>query len=262
MLTVSHPSVNQYVRALVRALERRGELQAFNTTIAVARRSVDIPKQKIHQHPCREALRLLGRRCGSNFLHGWISVDAVAQDFDRHVAKGLGGIGGVYCYEDSALATFQAAADGGLKRYYELPILYWQSVQRLLREEAERYPDWEPTLLATRDSEVKLERKCSEVQLAALVICPSRQVQESLPPGTPSVVAEYGCPEPTDARPPPRSGSPLRVLFVGAMSQRKGLADLFAAMKLLNRSDVQLVVLGAPLAPLGFYRRSYPYFIF
>jgi hypothetical protein len=32
------------------------------------------------------------------------------------------------------------------------------------------------------------------------------------------------------------------------MSQRKGLADVFAAMKLLDRTDVELVVLGTPIA--------------
>jgi glycosyltransferase involved in cell wall biosynthesis len=44
------------------------------------------------------------------------------------------------------------------------------------------------------------------------------------------------------------------------MTQRKGLADLFAAMQLLGRKDVQLVVMGSPVAPLDFYRDQYPHF--
>ena len=148
-----------------------------------------------------------------------------------------------------------------MKRYYELPIIYWERAQKLLREEAERYPAWEPTLVGTRDSNAKLERKSAELQLADLVFCPSRQVQESLPPGTPSLVAEYGCPEPVMDR-PTRDKSRLKVLFVGSMTQRKGLADLFSAMKLLKRSDVELIVLGAPLVPFDFYRREYPDFVY
>jgi glycosyltransferase involved in cell wall biosynthesis len=41
------------------------------------------------------------------------------------------------------------------------------------------------------------------------------------------------------------------------MTQRKGLADLFAAMRLLGRNDVELVVLGALNAPMAFYRSQY-----
>jgi glycosyltransferase involved in cell wall biosynthesis len=74
-------------------------------------------------------------------------------------------------------------------------------------------------------------------------------------------VAEYGCPEPVSDR-PRRDRSKLKLLFVGSMTQRKGLADLFSAMKLLNRSDVELIVLGTPLLPLAFYQRDYPGFVY
>jgi glycosyltransferase involved in cell wall biosynthesis len=265
MITVSHPTVNQYVRALVTALDCRSELRELHTTIAIGQRSIGIARRKIRQHPYREILRLLGQRWQHEWLvrheSGWASIDAVAQEFDRRVSKTLRKDRAVYCYEDSALLTFRAADRMGMKRYYELPILYWETAQKLLRQEAERYPEWEPTLLGTRDSNTKLERKSAELQLADLVICPSRQVGESLPPGTRSFVAEYGCPAPVEER--PRSDkSQLRVLFAGTMSQRKGLADLFAAMNLLQRPDIQLVVLGTPLLPLQFYRSIYPDFLY
>ena len=35
---------------------------------------------------------------------------------------------------------------------------------------------------------------------------------------------------------------------------------MFAAIKLLNRADVQLVILGSPIAPLDFYRREFAHF--
>ena len=263
MITVSHPTVNQYVRALVSALDRRGALLNFHTTFAIGRRSVAIAKDKLRQHPYREALRLLGKRLHLHWLirHeiGWASVDSVAREFDRCVAQELGNNEAVYCYEDSAFFTFHAAERIGMRRYYELPILYWKTARKLLQEEAERYPEWEPTLLATRDSTEKLERKSAEILLADLVVCPSRQVQRSLPTGIRSLVAEYGCPTPIEER-PPRNTSHLRILFAGAMTQRKGLADLFSAMKQLKRSDVELVILGSPVVSPEFYRKIYPHF--
>jgi glycosyltransferase involved in cell wall biosynthesis len=267
MITVSHPQVNQYVRALLTALDEKGELCEFHTTLSVGRRRVGIPgvRQKVRHHPYREIARLFAQRFGQEWLirhgSGLASSDAVAWEFDRQVAKCLTSCSTIYCYEDSALETFRAAERIGARRFYELPIMYWETVQKLLREEAERYPKWEPTLQATRDSARKLERKEKELRLANLVICPSRQVKESLPDGTLSLVAEYGCP-PLATKEPVRNSARLRILFVGTMTQRKGLADLFTAMKRLRRSDVELLVLGTPLLPLPFYRKEYSSFVY
>jgi glycosyltransferase involved in cell wall biosynthesis len=266
MITVSHPNVNQYVRVLLAALEARGELQEFHTTLNFGRRRVALPQRKIFQYARLELVRLLGQRLRQNWLvrhdSGLASIDAVARMLDREVAKRVKPGTAIYCYEDSALRTFGAAQKVGVKRYYELPIMYWTTTQRLLQEEATRYPQWEATLLATRDSPAKLERKSAELTLADLVICPSRIVQKSLPPGARSQVAEYGCPAPVEGERTLRKGRRIRFLFVGAMTQRKGLADLFEAFKQLNRSDIELVVLGIPLLPLEFYRREFPDFTY
>jgi glycosyltransferase involved in cell wall biosynthesis len=264
MIIVSHPNVNQYVRALLVALESRGELQEFHTTLSFGRRSVPIPRKKIYQHVYLESMRLLGQRFRQDWLirhdSGFASVDAVARMLDRQVARRVKSNTAIYCYEDSALLTFGTAQRNGAKRYYELPIVYWKTVQKLLRQEAMRYPQWEPTLLATRDSPEKLERKSAELALADLVFCPSTNVQKSLPPGTRSQIAPYGCPSPVVQERIPEKWKRLRFLFVGAMTQRKGLADLFTALKHLGRTDIELVVLGTPLLPLSFYRGEYPDF--
>jgi glycosyltransferase involved in cell wall biosynthesis len=264
MITVSHPNVNQYVRALLLALDTKNQLKEFHTTLSLGPRRVAIDRRKIKQHPYREFARIVAQRLRRDrFIRqesGIFSIDAVAREFDKEVAKRLESCAAVYCYEDSALASFRAARDLGAKRYYELPIMYWTTTQKLLHEEARRYPQWEPTLLATRDSTAKLERKSAELALADLVICPSRNVQKSLPAGTRSQIAEYGCPAPIKPARAPRRGKRLRFLFVGAMTQRKGLADLFAAFRQLSRSDIELVVLGIPLLPLAFYRREFPDF--
>src|SRR6202035_2213747 len=110
-------------------------------------------------------------------------------------------------------------------------------------------------------SEDKLERKTKELELAQLVICPSQFVAGSVPKSVATnrkvVVVPFGSPPLCPARIAScASGRRLRVLFAGSMSQRKGLGDLFAAMRLLNRNDVELVVMGTPQAPMEFYRKE------
>lgn len=54
----------------------------------------------------------------------------------------------------------------------------------------------------------------------------------------------------------------MRVLFAGALTQRKGLADLFAAMRLVNSKQIELVVMGSLLCPLSWYRDRLADFIY
>jgi glycosyltransferase involved in cell wall biosynthesis len=54
----------------------------------------------------------------------------------------------------------------------------------------------------------------------------------------------------------------VRFLFAGALTQRKGLADLFAAMKMVNSDQAELVVMGSPILPMRFYRKEYDGFVF
>jgi len=257
-MVLSHPTVNTFVRALAEALDAAGRLSAFHTTLAIGRRAIAVNRQRVHQHPWREIMRLTLRRLG---LGNSQAVDSVYRALDETVAQRLDGAHAVYCYEDGALATFRAARERGLRRYYELPIAYFETVQRVLREEAERLPAWAPTLGAPSDSPEKLARKAEELALAELVVCPSRFVQASLPAGTRSIVSEFGSP-PVPPQIATRPAGPLRILFAGAMSQRKGLGDVFAAMRELQRHDVQLVIMGAPLASMAFYRREFPHFLY
>ena len=291
MLIVSHPTGNTFVRALLKELTARGLLETFYTTVAAqpedwplrflptrlqrqaARRAYEIKAKTLVRFPVRELTRLTAAKIGFHALTrhevGWASVDSVYRDLDRRVAnslkqtRSLDAVHGVYCYEDCALQTFRAAAQAGLKRIYDLPIAHWQTSARLLAEEAQRWPEWEPTLVGTRDSAEKRERKTQELALAEVVITPSRFVYDSLPETIRAEkicrIVEFGSPPLLVAAPLEREEAvrPLRVLFAGSMTQRKGLADLFAAMKQLNRPDVELIVMGSPLVPLEFYRRQY-----
>jgi glycosyltransferase involved in cell wall biosynthesis len=291
MVLLVHPFGNANVRAVLEALRHDRILNRFVTTLgwseesypALAariqgklRRNYALPADKIDIHPLRESVRLLAGALRATGLiqheTGWASIDQVWQSLDREAARRLrrGDYGknvrAVYAYEDCAEQSFGAARDLGLKRVYDLPIAYWETTQRLLREEARRYPDWEPTLGATRDSAEKLSRKTRELELAELIVCPSQFVLESLPENTRAekkcLLAPFGTPI-VDLNPRARdAGSPLRVLFAGALTQRKGLADLFAAMKMIGSNEIELIVMGSLLQPLSWYRERFPNFIY
>jgi len=290
MVDLVHPTGNQFVRHLLQALEERGMLGVFHTTLGFtasswtrflpnpiraecARRTYPISPARLRTRPGREFMRLVAQKLrgsgSSRHEEEWAGIDQVYRDLDRAVARRIQRPGsgqkvdGVYGYEDGCLETFRAVKVRGIKCFYDLPIAYWETVRKLLEEERRRLPEWEPTLVGTRDSAAKLERKTAELALADIVVCPSVFVLESLPAAVREakhcLVAEFGSPPaaPDAARRSSRDSEKLRVLFAGSMTQRKGLADVFAAMKLLKRHDVELIVMGSPIAPMEFYRNQY-----
>ena len=295
MILVAHPFGNANVRAVVSALDRAGLLAKFLTTLGwshgspflhglpenlrteMMRRGYDLPHYKIKTYPAREIVRLLAAKMGQRWLTrhetGWASVDRIWRGLDEFGSNYLKQnherlkIQAIYAYEDCAERLFEAGRELGIRRIYDLPIAYWETAQHLLREEARRYPDWEPTLGGTRDSEEKLARKTRELDLAETVICPSSFVLDSLPEKARQekfcVLAPFGSPpqvhESYGSR---RTHEKVRFLFAGALTQRKGLADLFAAMKMLNSEQAELVVMGSPILPMRFYRKEYDGFVY
>jgi glycosyltransferase involved in cell wall biosynthesis len=290
MILLSHPTGNEFVRAALAAFDRAGMLGEFWTTLSwnsnsainrilsprfravLQRRSFpDSIRSRTRTLPLRETIRLLAGAIGVTSKHetGAFSIDTVLRELDRKVAQRLNKIdncNAIYAYEDGALQSFRIARERGLNCVYDLPIAYWQTSQHLLREEAERYPDWEPTLVATRDSDEKLSRKTQELDLAHLVVCPSRFVLESLPPDARTkkqcLVAPFGSPVIDPNIDAIKETGRLRLLFAGALTQRKGLADLFEAMKLVSSKNVELVVMGSLLRPIGWYRERFANFIY
>ena len=220
-----HPTGNQFARHLLQALEEKGMLGTFHTTLGFPastwtrffpnpiraeclRRTYPMSPDKLRTRPGRESLRLAAQKFRWSRLNrheeGWASIDQVYQDLDRAVARRIKHrspaktVSGIYGYEDGCLETFRAAKARGIRCFYDLPIAYWETVRKLLEEEKQRLPEWEPTLVGTRDSAAKLERKSAELALADVVICPSPFVLHSLPPAMRDekscLVAEFGSP--------------------------------------------------------------------
>jgi len=194
-----------------------------------------------------------------------LSVDAVYADLDRYVEKRLlrspQGVSVVYAGEDAALLTFVAAGTLGMKRIYDLPTIHHREMGALLHEEMERLPEFASTLLGVDDSDVKRERKDGEMENADIILACSQHVARSLLKWgiaeSKIRVMHYGAPEVVAVRKwtKEESRKPLRVLFVGAIGQRKGVGDLLAAIQTLNSPQIQLVMMGSMLGSDEVFRR-------
>ena len=273
-IVVSHPTGNTFVRALLEELEKNQLLGIFYTTIGTGssinplikalsqKRGYAIPDSKISRQWIPELVRLLAKGDQSKKRkrtdHSYLALDKkVSSKLTKQDTQVL------HAYEDGAYYSFKRAKELGIQCSYELPIAHWATVRRLLAEEAERYPQWEPTLESTREPEEKLFRKEEELRMADRITCPSQFVLDSIPKEikqhTPIQVSPFGSPrsQPSDGKIVTKTSNSLKLLFVGSMSQRKGLADLFKAMKLVKKEPVTLSVLGQPSMPMEFYRKQF-----
>lgn len=292
---LTHPTGNRNVRAVITSFERAGLLAGFSTTLVVdsssrwlkrlptglrnefLRRTYPIPSSLILTRPMLEWLRLGLPKVGlAKYTRGeksFAGIDAVYHDLDKNLARKLPSLlkkkpfDAVYAYEDGAFEAFKTAKKLGLKCVYDLPIAYWETARALAMEEAERMPEWSITLGGgIMDSPEKLDRKTRELELADVVVGPGSFVQNSLPAWAKNkniVTAPFGSPESHlefKSEKKISADRPLRVLFAGSMGQRKGLGDLFNAVKMLNTKKVELIVLGSPLAPMEFYKKEFQHF--
>jgi len=274
---LSHPTGNRNVRAVMSAFANAKILAVFYTTIAlnpdsflsrllpgkvrkqVLRRSYPIAFNLIRTRPLLEILRnvLPGLGLQSAVQHevGFASVDSIYRDLDQAGADFIRSksrcleIDAVYGYEDGSLQTFQAAKEIGLSCIYDLPIGYWRTARQLLITEQEKWPEWASTLTSFKDSPEKLSRKDEELELSDRIFVASSFTARTLAdfPGKKLMhidVIPYGFPPVVGGRLYTEdTSSPLRLLYVGGLTQRKGIANLFAAVKEIG-SSVQLTIVG------------------
>ncbi len=271
---VSHPTGNANVTAVVRALYEHELLAAFYTCIVwrpesrlanwmpaglrstfERRARVQLPPGLVHTRPLRELVRNAIIRTGKKH---WIasetspySIEGIYADLDRRVARSLRQypeVRAVYAYEDGALHEFRRAHELGMHCIYDLPIGYWRANIQISKEEADLQPAWKGTLNALANSEAKCALKDEELKLADTVVVPSTFVKKTLAmyPGAARkiVVNPFGVPAKIA---PPRAfttrDQPLRVLYVGSLTQRKGISYLFEAIEKAGAA-VSLTVIG------------------
>ena len=275
-ILVSHPTLNANSKNLVIGLLKNKLLFKLFTSIAIfpgqllfklgsnpklkdlKRRSLDKTWLPYTQSKSFfEFGRLLASKLHLDYLvkheKGFFCIDKVYQNHDKWVANSLAkakkdGLLGVYAYEDGALTTFIKAKQLGLYCIYDLPIGYWKSARLLMQEEFDFNPDWSGTLTGFNDSLDKLNKKDKELALADIIFVASsftKKTLEEYSGNLPEIkVIPYGFPEVKKKKEyQPLANRKLKVLFIGGLSQRKGLSYLFDAVEGLQ-NKVELTIVG------------------
>lgn len=276
-LILYHSQGNANVRATAIGLADANLLQEFHTSVAcfpgsfldtlggisflseIRRRRFDKKlKRFTHTSPYIEVARLLSLRAGLTRLTkqetGIFCIEASIRSLDKKVSTVLPkatkkGANGVYAYEDGAAFSFQKAKSLGLQCFYDLPTGYWRAKLRILEEEKKRFPEWQDTIPGLIDSNEKLIRKDEEIKSADRIFVASRFTASTLQdfpgPLPPIDIIPYGFPM-VGLQKDHNSNKkklPIKLLFVGSLSQQKGIANLFNAVNALGKS-VSLTLVG------------------
>lgn len=274
-LILTHAIGNANVRGALKGFNDAGILHEYFTAFACfesdilyrlakgplsefRRRSYDQSLQsKTTTHPFKELGRLIATKAKFKSLiqheTGTFSIDRVLNELDEALAARINrnlykGVNGVYAYEDGAMEAFKAAKQQHMKCLYDLPIGYWRAARDLMKIEMEKRPEWAATITGFNDSQKKLDRKDSELALADEIYVASSFTAKTLQyyPGQLADihVIPYGFPQTGKPKNYDYSSKrKLKVLFVGGLSQRKGIAYLFEAAKHLHIA-IELTVVG------------------
>ncbi|MBO4597262.1 MAG: glycosyltransferase family 4 protein [Bacteroidaceae bacterium] len=270
---VVHPTGNANVRAVLDGFSSHGLLGEFHTTVGCVPGNVfcrlsDFPGMSmlkrrgysseiasaLKMHPWRELGRIFAQKAHLSSMigheRGIFSVDKIYQNIDKYSKNALlnKDFSFVYGYEDGIESTFAEAKKVKIPCFYDLPIGYWRAMRECLSPEMEKNPDWNPTLGGFDDSDAKLRRKDNELAMADVIYVASSFTKKTLElyPGklAPVEVVPYGFPEVNRNREySSPHGRKIRLLYVGGLSQRKGLSYMFDAIEGLER-HVELTVVG------------------
>ena len=272
-IIISHPTGNQTTKNTIYGLYKYNLLESFHTCIGcfknniyyylsyiyppIKRRSYNsIIKNRTFQYPLLELCRMFSSKFKFNYLtrheKGLFCIDKIYQNLDSKVAQYIQNInsccGGVYAYEDGALNSFINAKRKRLICFYDLPIGYWRAMRILLQIEKEKNPDWAITIETFNDSHNKLTRKDKELELADVIFVASTFTKKTLeyyPKKKLNIrVIPYGFP-PVNKNREYKSfkNRKIRILFVGGLSQRKGISYLFESVKGLE-DHIELTIIG------------------
>jgi len=153
----------------------------------------------------------------------------------------------VHSYEDCSLLQFTEAARIGKVRVYDLPIGYYPAWESMHKRLAQKYADWIPGGSSGTKFYVKPQQKRREMELASVVLAPSSFVAKTVHrfADREVIIAPYGVdsefwsPGPDSLRP-----GPMRFLYAGQCSVRKGTPLLIEAWRAASIQDAVLELVG------------------
>jgi glycosyltransferase involved in cell wall biosynthesis len=153
----------------------------------------------------------------------------------------------VICYDSCALKTFEAAKEVGTLCILDQVIGHIKTGAKILSEERQLHPDFADSIPDSATGWA-LARCTKEAIVADMVLAASEYVRDSLISNgvSPSRIAL--CPYGVDTerfRPAVKvANRPFQILFVGQLSQRKGIKYLLEAFKNLHLEKAELVMMG------------------
>lgn len=280
MIIVSHPLGNQNVREAVKGIDNANLLHSFITSVAnfpgtkldilskkysflseYQKRTFNTSiKDKTYTYPYKEMARIISLKLGlqkfTKHEVGAYCVDEVCKYIDLKTAKHIkkfssSDLCAVFAYEDIAYNSFKAAKVGNLKCYYDLPIGYWRAARELMQSEIYEKPEWASTMVGFHDSSRKLEKKDLELELADHIFVASSFTKKTLSrfPGQLNEISviPYGFPAVNYEKKNFSKMTRLKILFVGGLSQRKGIENLFSAVNKIGRDHVELTIVGGKI---------------
>ena len=171
------------------------------------------------------------------------------RSFDRRAAKTVARerpAAGL-CYESGALHSFRQAEPLGILRVLDQCTSHIKGGLKLYREEAELHPEFADSL-PIQLSEGFVEQCCEELEESDAIVVSSSYCRQTLLDHGVDEGKIFEVPYAADIsrfRPPAScSSQPFRILFVGQVSQRKGIKYLLEAFKQLALPNVELVLVG------------------
>ena len=171
------------------------------------------------------------------------------EHFDARVARLLAREkpAAVICYDTCARRAFEKAKSLGIRCMLDQSIGHIRTSLVLYREEAELHPDFADSLPTSVPEEL-VERCTREALLADSILSPSDYVRQSLieigVEASRIAAVPYGVDVERFRPAPKRAPGKFRVLFVGQLSQRKGIKYLLEAFRGLHCPDAELLLVG------------------
>jgi glycosyltransferase involved in cell wall biosynthesis len=229
-------------RPLVRAAERELYRRLLPSSLnrATLRRAATL----------LESLCVASQRVGAPNLLRQRLISIRNGRFDRAVGRCLGrGEAGIVSAYGAARHSFIRSKSIGIPTYLEYPIAHHRFSQRLLSEEAGLRPAYAETLQFHNFPSAVERQLDSELELADRIFMLSTFhkltfLQEGVSEEKLSVTplgVDLGLFRPTDA---PVKSQPFRVLFVGQITQRKGISYLIDAFRKLSIPQSELILIG------------------
>jgi alpha-maltose-1-phosphate synthase len=154
-------------------------------------------------------------------------------------------------FQGSSLLSLGAANSLGKQSIVEMTMAYIPFAKKLLTEESKLHPEWSDSIDIISFPSSYEERLIKEPQVASKVFAVSAFLKQTLVEGgieagkvevIPLGFDISGIPFVTET--PGITGRPLKLLYVGRITQGKGIKYMLDAMKQFKKEDVELHIIG------------------